>query len=233
MILRTEVLAKRLKDSAAALKRNRKNADPLLITPAPDLQLLENAGAASLDLRLGCWFTELKRGSSELLDVDEIEGGEVEASITRRHYIPFERKFVLHPRTSVLAVTLEWIRMPKDLAGYVMTRSSWGRRGLVIATGSGVHPGFTGCLTLVLTNVGELPIALHPGIAICQFFLHQASVLDSNATDESPHFGKRGPTLGVVRRDKIANALIGQKPQSNKKTIPVKNNLQQQTDKPN
>jgi dCTP deaminase len=45
-------------------------------------------------------------------------------------------------------VTLEWIRLPKNLAAYVTGKSSWGRRGLIPATATGVHPGFKGCLTL-------------------------------------------------------------------------------------
>src|SRR6185295_230400 len=108
-----------------------------------------------------------------------------EANLTKSHYVSFGSRFILHPRNFVLGVTLEWIRLPNDLAGYVIGRSSWGRRGLIIATAVGVHPGFTGCLTLELTNVGEIPIAIKPGMTICQLFLHTV-LSDSDEVDKSP-----------------------------------------------
>lgn len=48
-----------------------------------------------------------------------------------------------------------------------MGKSSLGRRGLVIETAPGVHPGFSGCLTLELANVGEIPIVLKPRGRVC------------------------------------------------------------------
>ena len=101
---------------------------------------------------------------------------------------------------------MEWIRFPKKLAGYVVGKSSWGRRGLVIATAIGVHPGFSGCLTLEITNLGEMPIKIMPGMLICQLFLHDVDT-DSEAADRSPWVGKRRPTLGAVKPDRIAKKL--------------------------
>lgn len=202
MILRTEAIASRLDP-----KRREDSDDPFVITPLPDLKHLQGAGAASVDLRLGTWFSELKRGSVEMLD---LRGGTTEKEehfMTKKHYVPFGDRFVLHPRAFVLGVTLEWIRLPKDLAGYVTSRSSWGRRGLIIATASGVHPGFSGCLTLELTNVGEVPIALYPGTDICQFFIHSAPSESTSAIDQSRLIGKRGPSLGEVEMDEFASAL--------------------------
>src|SRR5260370_39654778 len=101
---------------------------------------------------------------------------------------------------------MEWIRLPGDLGGYVVGKSSWGRRGLVIATAVGVHPGFSGCLTLEITNLGELPISIQPGMQICQLFLHDVST-NSEAVDQSPFIGKRRPTLGTVQLDSVAKRL--------------------------
>jgi dCTP deaminase len=125
---------------------------------------------------------------------------------TRDVYIPFGEQYILHPRNFVLGVTLEWLRLSADLAGYVTAKSSWGRRGLVIATAVGVHPGFTGCLTLELTNLGEVPIAIQPGMQVCQLFLHSAST-NSQDVDQSIFVGYRRPTLGMVRLDKVALQL--------------------------
>jgi deoxycytidine triphosphate deaminase len=77
----------------------------------------------------------------------------------------------LHPGQFVLGETLEWIRLPKNLVAFVIGKSTWGRDGLIIATAIGVHPNFSGILTLEISNVGEIPIYLYPGLAIAQLFL--------------------------------------------------------------
>src|SRR5262249_24459312 len=77
--------------------------------------------------------------------------------------------FVLHPNELVLAATMEWFRLPEKLAGYVTSRSSWGRAGLIVATAVAVHPGFAGCITLELVNTGEVPVVLYPGLRVAQF----------------------------------------------------------------
>jgi dCTP deaminase len=127
--------------------------------------------------------------------------------MTKCHYVPFGDAFILHPRNFVLGGTLEWIRLPADLAGYVIGRSSWGRHGLIIATATGVHPGFTGCLTLELTNVGEIPITVKPGTAICQLFLHEVKSQDPASVDKSRFIGRRKPTLSAIELDPFASCL--------------------------
>ena len=129
-----------------------------------------------------------------------------ETALTRMHYVRFGDKFVLHPHSFVLGITMEWIRLPKDKAGYVTSRSSWGRRGLIIATATGVHPGFSGCLTLELANAGKIPIALYPGMAICQFFIHSVDTDGSNM-DRSVLAGRRKPVLNAIRLDDTASKI--------------------------
>jgi dCTP deaminase len=96
--------------------------------------------------------------------------------------------------------------MPTNLAAYVIGRSSWGRRGLIIATAAGVHPGYTGCLTLELTNVGEIPIEIKPGFTICQLFLNTVKG-ERDLVDKSRYIGHRKPTLGRIEPDQIAQKL--------------------------
>lgn len=161
-------------------------SDRLIIRPEPPLEALRESGAASIDLRLGTWFMTLHRRRMRALETGE-ESSSVygDAKFTRMNYVPFGGTYYLHPRSFALAATLEWIRMPKNLAGYVIGRSSWGRRGLIIATAAGVHPGFTGCLTLELTNVGEIPLEIKPGLLICQLFLHTTTEKSTSLTEVS------------------------------------------------
>lgn len=177
--------------------------DPLIIRPLPNLEEIKNSGAASLDLRLGSWFAVLRQTKTSVLDIN-IDN---EVALLKNHYIRIGSNFILHPKSFVLGVTLEWLRLPNNIGGYVTSRSSWGRRGLIIATAVGVHPGFTGCLTLELYNSGELPIALYPGMAICQFFMHEMNTTNL-AIDDSKYIGRRKPFLGSIVLDDFTKKMI-------------------------
>ena len=223
-MLSASQIADRLDDiNAPAEKR-------LIIRPTPDRDKLRDSGTASVDLRLGTWFSTMRESKMSLLRVDD-ELAELaaeaslteeqlkhvstyvrgtisanEANLTRMSYVPFGERFVLHPGNFILGVTLEWIRLSQDIAGYVIGKSSWGRRGLIIATAVGVHPNFTGCLTLELTNVAEVPIAIKPGMSICQLFLHDVVGTDRPSV-RSGYSCARRPALGKLRLDDFAKRL--------------------------
>ncbi|WP_292611088.1 dCTP deaminase [Nitrobacter sp. 62-13] len=158
-------------------------------------------------MRLGRWFRTLRHSrtphlkisvptsSAETLNPDE------DKVPTKEHFVRFGEPFILHPRNFVLGITLEWMRFPSDLGGYVTGKSSLGRRGLIIETASGIQPGFSGCLALELSNVGEVPIALLPGMQICQIFVHEVGPDPKSA--KSQFIGRRKPVLGAVRPDQI------------------------------
>jgi dCTP deaminase len=197
MILKAERLAE-------LLGQGEQSDDPFVITPRPALPQLAESGSASVDLRLGTWFVSLRQTRMTHLSVGETTGS---AQFTRSQYVPFGSRYVLHPGGFVLGATLEWIRLPKDLAAYVIGKSSWGRRGLIIATASGVHPGFKGCLTLELSNVGEIPIAIEPGMPVCQLALHRVEGSGTGHVDRSRFVGRRKPTVGKIERDEVASRL--------------------------
>jgi dCTP deaminase len=176
------------------------------LVPVPDFQRIRNSNAASLDLRLGRWFRTMQHTRVEKIEVEDEEIlGTSAAGLTKEHYVRFNDHFVLHPGQFVIGTTLEWMRFPVDLAGYVTGKSSWGRRGLIIETAAGIHPGFTGCLTLELANVGTAPIWLNPGVQICQVFIHN---VDDGMGDAVTQFvGYRKPGLGKISIDKELKAL--------------------------
>ncbi|MBV9860998.1 MAG: dCTP deaminase [Alphaproteobacteria bacterium] len=175
--------------------------DALSIVPLPSIADLRRNGGASLDLRLGRWFLTVRQSSSPFIDVD----GEQAASVGQKSYfVPFDSAFYLHPGRFVLGITLEWLRLPNDIASYVTGKSSWGRRGLIIETASGIHPGFSGCLALELANVGELPIALRPGMPICQIFMHETA---TSSLASSSFDGHRRPVLGKIQKDSVLTRL--------------------------
>ncbi|RJR46230.1 MAG: dCTP deaminase [Desulfobacteraceae bacterium] len=201
MIIKTDQIAREL-------ERPSNPKDALIITPTPDLAKLQTSGAASIDIRLGCWFLVCRQSRVGVFNVyDRPEEVPSEAKLTKSHYVPFGEEFILHPRAFVLGTTLEWIRLPADRAAYVIGRSSWGRYGLIIATATGVHPGFTGCITLELSNVGEIPITVKPGTAICQLFIHELTKGDPKLVDRSRFIGRRKPALRPIELDETARRL--------------------------
>lgn len=198
-MLKTDMIAKLLQEGS-----KRQNADPLVITPKPNINKLQDEGSSSVDLRLGTWFVTLKQARLSHLGIGNYGYDE---KLTNVEYVRFGRGYVLHPKSFVLSVTMEWLRLPTNIAGYVIGKSSWGRRGLVIATATSVHPGFKGCLTLELSNLGELPIEIRPGTRICQLCLHYAQTDRPDRVAESQFVGSRKPSLGEIILDDVAEKL--------------------------
>ena len=156
-------------DLERAIYKERDIDRRLIITP-----LLEPAqiGRGAVDLRLGTEFLLLRRTQRPGLDPGVDSQQEVD-EMQERMVVPFGGKLWLHPAHFVLASTLEYLRLPDDIAAYVVGRSSWGRVGLIVATAVFVHPGFRGCLTLELVNDGDSPIRLSPGMRIAQLAIHR------------------------------------------------------------
>jgi dCTP deaminase len=146
-------------------------ADRLVISPLldPDKQL--KSGTASVDIRLGQRFHVPLRAKVSQLDLLSDTHRTDLLKYKDDTFVPLGDHFVLHPGQFVLGETLEWIHLPKNLTAFVVGKSSWGRDGLIIATAIGVHPNFSAILTLEISNVGEIPIHLYPGLAIAQLFL--------------------------------------------------------------
>lgn len=95
---------------------------------------------------------------------------------------------------------MEYIKLPNDILGYIIGRSSWGRLGLVIATATLIHPGFAGVITFELTNLGDVPIALYPGIRIAQLSFHKCYVEMEEIT-KSIYYGSTSPGFSKIYKD--------------------------------
>jgi dCTP deaminase len=107
--------------------------------------------------------------------------------------------FVLHPGEFVLGSTFEQVSLPDDLAGRLEGKSSLGRLGLLTHSTAGfIDPGFTGHITLELSNVANLPITLWPGMKIGQLCLFRLSSPAERPYGSegvgSRYQGQRGPT---------------------------------------
>ena len=188
------------------------SADPqngILIVPSPIKTGSQPGRSNSIDLRLGRWFLAIQQTRTTAIDLrSPRRSEEFEASEGRLNYVPFGRQFVVHPGRFVLAATLEWIKVPETLGGYITGRSSLGRRGLIIETAAGLHPCFSGCIALEISNCGEVPIALLPGMRICQVFFHRLS--RRSPDDETSFGGRRRPTFGDYKPDLIVERSLSE-----------------------
>jgi dCTP deaminase len=81
----------------------------------------------------------------------------------------------LHPNSFVLAATLEYVKVPSDLVLRVEGKSTLARMGILVHTAGFVDPGFEGTLTLEISNQSEIPVALYPGMYICQIAVEYLS----------------------------------------------------------
>jgi dCTP deaminase len=100
-------------------------------------------------------------------------------------------------RSLALVPTLEWLKLPPDLLGTVTARSTWAREGLSIATATLIEPGYQGIVTLELANLGQIPLALYPGLPIAQiaFALTDGNTVRPNRSQFDLSFE---PTQGTI-----------------------------------
>jgi len=144
----------------------------LVVTPILDLESQISDSAAAIDIRLGTKFIIPKRADVSVVDPGRDDFAEQFAKSFETVNIPYGKALILHPRQFVLGNSLEYFRFPPNLSGYVISRSSWGRLGLVVATAIGIHPGYCGVLCLELSNLAEVPMSLYPGLSIAQVFFN-------------------------------------------------------------
>ncbi len=117
-----------------------------------------------------------------------------------------EEPFVLHPGEFVLGSTVERVRLADDVVARLEGKSSLGRLGLLIHSTAGfVDPGFDGYLTLELSNVAGLPIAIYPGMMIGQISFYELTTPAEHPygseTTSSKYQGQRGPTPSRIYED--------------------------------
>jgi dCTP deaminase len=202
MILSAKLLSREI------AKGNDGDETGIAVVPAPDIVKLASSGEAAVNLRLGRWFLTLRQSTETHLKT--MPGSFTnENKFSKKYFVPFGDPFILHPNRFVLASTLEWIRLPVSCAAFVVGKSTLGRRGIIIETAAGVHPGFSGCLTLEIANVGEVPVELVAGMLICQLFFH--SLAGELSASQTSLAGQRKPRLGQLREDPVLTKLLASK----------------------
>jgi dCTP deaminase len=150
---------------------------------------------SSIDVRLDRYFRVFDNSKYTHID-PSVQQDELTSLVEKTGD---DEPFVLHPGEFVLGSTYERVSLPDDLAGRLEGKSSLGRLGLLTHSTAGfIDPGFTGHITLELSNVANLPITLWPGMKIgqlCLFRLTSAAEHPyGSAAAGSRYQGQRGPT---------------------------------------
>lgn len=185
------------RDIRAALADGRVGLDPL------DPEMVQ---PSSVDVRLDRFFRLFDNHKYAHIDPAQDQD-----QLTRLVEVDPDEPFILHPGEFVLGSTFEVVTLGTDVAARLEGKSSLGRLGLLTHSTAGfIDPGFSGHVTLELSNMATLPIKLWPGSKIGQLCFFQLS-----SAAETPYGsgaygnryqGQRGPTasrshLGFHRTD--------------------------------
>ena len=149
---------------------------------------------SSVDVRLDRFFRVFENHK-----YPHIDPSEEQPDLTRLVEPDGDEPFILHPGEFVLGSTYELVTLPDDVAARLEGKSSLGRLGLLTHSTAGfIDPGFSGHVTLELSNVATLPIKLWPGMKIGQLCFFRLSSPAENpygsAKYGSRYQGQRGPT---------------------------------------
>jgi dCTP deaminase len=176
-----------------ALETGRIILDPL------DLDLVQ---PSSVDVRCGPVFRVFENHKYALID-PMADQPDLTSAVEARD----DQPFILHPGEFVLGSTLEVVGLADDVVARLEGKSSLGRLGLLIHSTAGfIDPGFKGQVTLELSNVANLPIAIYPGMKIGQISFYQMSTPADHpygsAEMGSKYQGQTGPTPSRAHTDR-------------------------------
>jgi len=165
---------------------------------------------SSVDLHLDRSFRVFRNNRYAYIDVRSPQ-----PDLTELLSVANIEPFILHPGEFVLGQTLEWVELPDDIVARLEGRSSLGRLGLLIHSTAGyVDPGWKGNLTLELSNVANLPIALYYGMSIGQIsFFAMSSAAErpyGSAELGSKYQGQSEPTASAFHRDFDTRRVTGE-----------------------
>lgn len=134
---------------------------------------LKNPEGVGVDLRLGSVHKIIKGGA--FIEMDGVELGRRKGVETKIVAEFVEGKIVevtIKPGEYYLVQTYEEINTPDDLMPIVHPRTSLFRSGLLLLN-SKTDPGYSGKLTMGLTNLSPFPVKLQLGARICNIIFHK------------------------------------------------------------
>jgi dCTP deaminase len=181
--------------------------DPKSLVVTPLLQKPNAFSSDSLDMRLGFHF--LLSQSSPRLFFDP--NTKVTNSSNLHIHVPLGEFVVVPAHQTILGATLEFIKLPFDVAGQILTKSSVARTFMVIETAPWVHPMYRGCLTLEIANVSNTPLIIYPGMPIGQLILMGVSGAEPEKKLQGTYLGPVYPEAPTLKKPKQELRKLGLK----------------------
>jgi len=181
------------------LKEYMKNKK-IIIDPLKDEEQIQ---PSSVDMRLGDEFKVFKVIRKPYIDPKDDEDL---ASYMESIIVENNNAFIIHPGEFALATTYEYVKVPNDLVARVEGRSSMGRLGVTMHVTAGyIDPGFEGKITLEISNIGAMPVALYPGQRVCQLVFetmtNPAEKPYGHPDRNSKYMGQKSPETSRIKYD--------------------------------
>ncbi len=134
------------------------------ITITPFTQ--ELVGPASVDLTLANTFRVYRK----VHQVIEVRENTDYREFTDKMEVPDGKHMLIMPGETILGITRERLRLGPGLCGWLEGRSRFARLGLMVHISAPfMGPGIDSQQVLEMSNFGPAPLAVYPGIPICQF----------------------------------------------------------------
>lgn len=172
---------------------------------SPLLQARKAFDADSVDLRLGTHFLLPQVPPKPYF----YPGSDSSKPAYQRVHIPLGKYLVVPAHETVLGVTLEFIKLPFDVSGQILTKSSVARTFVVIETAPWIHPSYRGCLTLEIANVSNTPLLLYPGRLVAQLILFDVAEAKVASKQSGTYLGPVYPEAPIFRDPERDLAMIG------------------------
>ncbi|PIP65386.1 dCTP deaminase [Candidatus Peregrinibacteria bacterium CG10_big_fil_rev_8_21_14_0_10_49_16] len=166
--------------------------------------------ASSMDLHLGSIFKLYEHSRFAVLDPKKPE---TFTGNMRTVSVEEGEPFIVQPGEFILGATSEVITLPDDLVARVEGRSSLGRLGIIIHSTAGfVDPGFSGTITLEISNLNRMPVYLYPGMRICQIAFEQMTSAAEMPYNKKPGSKYQGQLLPEESRLALDREFVGPNP---------------------
>ncbi|MBP2046639.1 dCTP deaminase [Methanobacterium aggregans] len=158
---------------------------------------------SSVDLRIGNEFKGfriIRKPCIDPMDKTDID------SYMESFYIDDGEPFIIHPGEFALATTYETVKLPDNLVARVEGRSSMGRLGITMHVTAGyIDPGFHGRITLEISNIGKMPVALYTGQRVCQIVFETMTSPSEkpygHPDRDSKYMGQKRPETSKIKHD--------------------------------
>src|SRR5260370_10262044 len=185
------------------LALNIRNPRSLVITPC--LTESEAFDSDSVDLRLGGYFVLPQVPPLPFTAFD----AEAATTAHLRVHVPWGKYLVVPAHQTVLGATIEFIKIPADVSGQILTKSTVARTFVVIETAPWIHPSYRGCLTLEIANVSNTPLLLYPGRLVSQLIFFEVVGAKAVPKQSGTYFGPVYPESPLFRDPQQDLPLVG------------------------